>query len=238
MRLKKQDLQSLNLDNLDNLPQQEFEQHIENLQLYNYSTWLLPQLVAHFGTWRLGECGKTTVLANCDTSFKKVLWRLTRVKRGLLVKNQTKEPEYAKLTPLIMLGFRRNQNKTYESWRNYPNLEWILEPDLYNAVQSCEVPSSQRLVEITQQGLLIKTGKNSGSTRVPTSTWQLYGIQDTEIGNYPKLQQTILTQCWLAHPQLRRETMILDPNNWDLMPKPNIEAVELSTKSSKETVWF
>ena len=73
---------------------------------------------------------------------------------------------------------------------------------------------------------------------MPTSTWQLYGIQDTEIGNYPKLQQTILTQCWLAHPQLRRETMILDPNNWDLMPKPNIEAVELGTKSNKETVWF
>jgi hypothetical protein len=52
------------------------------------------------------------------------------------------------------------------------------------------------------------------------STWSLTGIQDTEIGHLPKLTQTIITQCWLAHPELRTPYMILDLENWDSMPKP------------------
>jgi hypothetical protein len=52
------------------------------------------------------------------------------------------------------------------------------------------------------------------------STWSLTGIQDTEIGHLPKITQTILTQCWLAHPELRTPYMILDLENWDNLPKP------------------
>ena len=36
----------------------------------------------------------------------------------------------------------------------------------------------------------------------------------------PKLTQTMLTQCWLAHPKHRNPYMILDPQNWDQMPEP------------------
>jgi hypothetical protein len=48
----------------------------------------------------------------------------------------------------------------------------------------------------------------------------LTGVQDTELGGLPKLTQTILTQCWLAHPESRTPYMILDLENWDNMPKP------------------
>ena len=52
------------------------------------------------------------------------------------------------------------------------------------------------------------------------STWSLTGIQDTELGSLPKITQTILTQCWLAHPESRTPYMMLDLQNWDSMPQP------------------
>jgi len=69
MRLRKQDLQELELDRLANLTDQDLEKWVQNQQLQNYSTWLLPQLVSVFGQWQLKSCGKTTLLYNCKNDF-------------------------------------------------------------------------------------------------------------------------------------------------------------------------
>jgi len=236
MRIRKQELAALELDRLANLGDQEFSSAIEQLNLLNFSSWMLPQLVSIFGQWRLASCGKTTVIENCKTDFQRSCWRLTRLRRSLLVKNQTLEPQYAQFTPLVLLGFKRMQGFSYEQFKDFPGLEWLLEPELYSALILDDVPriSRQRLLEIRQQGLLYKSGKNVGKSRNPAATWQLYAIQDTELGNYPKLTQTILTQCWLAHPQTRCETMILDLHDWDNMPEPLIENVLEVTNTKKQ----
>jgi hypothetical protein len=125
------------------------------------------------------------------------------------------------------MGQKRMQGINYESWKNSSGLEWILEPRLLSAVvldsedsEVCCGLGSERLLEIQTQGLTTKSGKTVGSKKPAKSTWSLTGIQDTEIGYLPKITQTILTQCWLAHPELRTPYMILDPNNWDSMPQP------------------
>ena len=225
MRLRKQELYALDLETLANLSEADFVTRIEALNLANYSTWMLPQLVSIFGQWHLYGDGKTTVLENCKNDFQKACWRLTRVRRSLLVKNQTQQSEYGQFTPLILLGFKRMQGFGYEQFRGLPNLELLLEPDLYQALVLDQIPdlSRDRILAIRQQGLQYKTGPKQGETRLAESTWQLYGIQDTELGAYPKLTQTLITQCWLAHPKHRRATMILDLNNWDNMPLPLIE---------------
>jgi hypothetical protein len=228
MLIRKQDIYSLEIDYWADLPEGNFQTEVANANLDNYSTWLLPQLVAHIGNWRLYTSGRETVVKNCKTPLDKVLWRLTRLKRSQLVKNQTKQPEYAQYTPLLLLALKRSQGYSYEQFREYSGLEWILEPQLYEALVTQEnivVPPRDRLLAIRNQGLLYKTGKNSGTSRNPENTWQLYSIQDTELGSYPKLLQTMMCQCWLAHPRHRRETMILDPNNWDSMPEPLIDSV-------------
>lgn len=222
-KLKKQLIQLLPLEQLSTLSDGELEQEIQALELQNYSSWLLPQLVSQLATWKIAGCGKTTVTLNCVNAWQQGLWKLTRVKRGLLIKNQIREPQYAKLTPLILLAFKRSYSRSYESWRNFPGLEWLLEPDLFAAVQAAPEFDRDTLLQCRQQGLAIKTGPKAGTSRPAHSTWQLYGIQDTVLGSLPKLQQTILTQCWLAHPQIRCETMILDPNNWDFQPEPLIQ---------------
>jgi len=225
MRLRKQELAALDLETLANLDENSFAKTIKAMNLDNYSTWMMPQLVSIFGQWRLQSTGKATILENCKNDFEKACWRLTRVRRSQLVKNQTQQPEYGQFTPLILLGFKRMQGYSYEQFRELPGLDLLLEPDLYEAIVLDQPPqvTKSRLLEIRQQGLVYKTGPKTGETRPAESTWQLYGIQDTELGNYPKLTQTVLTQCWLAHPKHRRQTMILDLNDWDHMPEPLIE---------------
>jgi len=224
MLIRKQDINQLEIEHWLELPEDLLEREIENANLHNYSTWLLPQLTAHFGRWRLYASGKETVVKNCTTALDKVLYRISRVRRSLLIKNQIKQPEYGQYTPLILLGLKRSQGYNYEQFREYNELKWLLEPHLLEILtKDIQVPQKNRLLEIRDQGLIYRTGKNAGSRRNPESTWQLYSIQDTELGGYPKLLQTMLTQCWLAHPKHRRETMILDPLDWDLMPEPLID---------------
>jgi hypothetical protein len=125
------------------------------------------------------------------------------------------------------MGLKRMQGVSYESWRSAKDLSWILEPRLYSAVvlepqvlEACCSLGSDRLVEIRDQGLLARTGAKAGQMKPAKSTWSLTGIQDTELGGLPKITQTILTQCWLAHPESRTPYMILDLQNWDSMPQP------------------
>lgn len=136
------------------------------------------------------------------------------------------------------------QGLQYESFRGLSGLEWLLEPKLYEALvtkQSIPNLSKERLLEIREQGLEYRTGPKQGQTRRAESTWQLYGIQGTELGDLPKYTQTMLTQCWLAHPQHRKPTMILDPHNWDNQPEPLIDGViqppKIKTVDTRSTPW-
>lgn len=237
MRLRKQELAALDLDDLADVSDDQFQKQLEARNITNYSSWVLPQLVAIFGQWRLQSTGRATILENCNNNFQRACWRLTRLRRSYLVKNQTQQSEYGQFTPLVLLGFKRMQGFSYEQFRELPDLDLLLEPDLYEAVVLDQPPqlTKNRLLEIRQQGLEYKTGPKQGETRPAESTWQLYGIQDTELGIYPKLTQTMIAQCWLAHPKHRRATMILDPNDWDAMPEPLVEMPLTSKPATAKT---
>jgi hypothetical protein len=192
-------------------------------------SWLLPQLVAAFGSWKLilvdGKIDvKLTLKHNCEASLEaQAMWRLSRIPRTCLLTKQVAIPEYAVLTPLILAGFKRMQGVGYASWQGLENLDYVLEPRLYSAV-CVDVPDlgSERLLEIRQQGLTTRSGKSAGQLKNAETTWSLNGISDTELGHLPKLTQSMLTQIWLAHPSHRSNLMILDPENWDHLPEPLI----------------
>ena len=168
-----------------------------------------------------------------------MLFRSCMLRRSQLIKNQTQNPEYAQLTPLILLGLKRHQGFSYEQLRDFSGLNYLLEPQLYEALVLDELPqlSRDRLLQIRHQGLVYMTGKQAGQTRQAESTWKLYGIQGTELGNIPALAQTILAQIWLAHPKHRRSTMILDLNDWDNMPEPLIDGEVLPKATAVSNSW-
>lgn len=233
MLFKKQEIHSLDFTGTEHLNTAGWETWAESVNLSHLHTWLLPQLVAWFGNWTLVKDSSDkidcleTIKHNCVDPKSRAFYMLSRIKRSLLIATQTKNPEYATFTPLIMMGQKRMKGLDYESWKNSSGLQYILEPRLFDAmILDSEDLSiigglgSDRLREIQVQGLTTKSGKTAGTMKPAKSTWSLTGIQDTEIGHLPKLTQTIITQCWLAHPELRTPYMILDLENWDSMPKP------------------
>jgi hypothetical protein len=204
-------------------------------------SWLLPQLVAAFGAWKLVLADgvpdvRATLKHNCEHDQEaQAMWRLSRIPRTCLLTRQVAIPEYAVLTPLILAGFKRMQGVQYESWKTCENLDYVLEPRLLEAVNVvCPDLGSERLLEIRQQGLMTRSGKSAGQLKNAETTWSLNGISDTELGHLPKLTQSILAQIWLAHPVHRSNLMILDPQNWDRMPEPLI-APTIFTQSVKES---
>ena len=241
LTLKKLQLEELPLRDIAVMTETELEAWATKNSLNRMGSWLLPQLVARFGAWKLvlvdGSIDvKQTLKYNCEASLEaQACWRLTRIPRTLLLTKQIALAEYAVLTPLILAGFKRMQGVGYESWRGLDNLEYVLEPRLYEAVtQTCPDLGSERLLQIRQQGLMTRSGKSAGQPKSAESTWSLTGISDTELGHLPKLTQSILTQIWLAHPQHRSSLMILDPNNWDRMPEPLIANSVLKTPEPQE----
>jgi len=238
IQINKQELTALDLSHWAHLPLSEIAALAKEEKLSNFSTWLLPQLVAWFGTWKIYSSGRETVIKNCTTKQQQAWYKLSQIRRSCLVEPQTKHPDYGQLTPLILLGFRRSQNVSYEYWRNFPELNKLLEPELYTAVVD-QPPldlSHQRLVELQTQGLTIKSGPQRGQVRPADSTYRLSGLQGTEIGHLDQITQMIVCQTWLAHPKNRRETMILDLHNWDRMPQPLVEAWTVPELKFKKTL--
>jgi hypothetical protein len=243
MLLKKQHISELPHQDICSMTETELETWATKNLVNRAGTWLLPQMVAHFGSWRLAKTNGSidvvqTLKQNCEhNSQNTALWRLTRIPRTCLIARQIAQPEYATLTPLILAGFKRMQNIPYEAWRGLPKLEYVVEPRLLEAVaipkESFPSLGSERLLAIRQQGLTTRSGKTAGQLKSPETTWSLTGITDTELGHLPKLTQSLLTQIWLAHPQHRHELMILDPLNWDHKPEPLI-ANNVFTPEPKE----
>jgi len=246
IQIKKQDIEYLDLQDIVRLQDKQLNFWAEDNKLNRFESWMLPQLVANFGRWQVeyDPTGTIDVLAtlklNCTDPKQQELWKLTRIKRSLLVTKQIANPKYSTLTPLILAGLKLYQNIKYESWHGLNNLQWILEPELLQAIcVDYDDLGSERILEIRQQGLTQRSGSKAGQQKPAESTWSLTGIQDTEIGHLPKLTQSMLCQIWLAHPKHRDPLMILDPKNWDLMPEPIIphdvfkkqEPVEHLTKS-------
>lgn len=233
MKITKQDIWYMDTtDAPDTLSQ--LNQWAEDNKLSNFHTWMLPQMVAWFGSWELKDTGGKTVMHNCDTRQKRIMYLLSRIPRATLIPKQIAAPEYARITPLILRGFKQMQNKQYEQFRVMEGLEWLLEPDLlehcYNIDQTVAEIPPEELLQIRQQGLFQRTGKQANTYRKAESSWCLYGISATKLGHLPKLTQTIMCQIWLASPALRHKYQILDPFNWDLVPEPLVPVTILTQK--------
>lgn len=227
IQVSKQDINQLDIADWATVPLKDLAKLAkETHKLSRFSTWLLPQLVAWFGTWQVYPNGREMVVKNCTSNQQRALYRLAMCTRSTLLANQVKTPEYGQLTPLILLGLKRSQGIPYEHWRNYPELERVLEPELYNALADQTQPeiSVERLLELQNIGLTIKSStvdpNKVGTLNRAESHYGLTGLQGTELAQLDKIAQMIVCQTWLAHPQNRRETMILDLSNWDYMPKP------------------
>ena len=232
--LAKQDVQHFPFEEYAEASLEQLEQVAEQHKLQQFNSWMLPQLLANFAKWRLIRLpdtnkidAKLTILANCEQDLKQrgMFLVASKLPRSKLVKRQNSElgAHYGALVPLILAAHKKFNQVPYKDWCK-STVKYCVDKNLAQAMLLLpnDIPqlSWERLLEIRQQGLIVKSGSGLGSQKDPISTWALTGIQDTELGHLPKLAVTMLTQIWLAHPSLRNQYMVLDPINWDHMPAP------------------
>lgn len=231
IKLRTQDIREYPFQEYHQLNKTQLEALAQEHQIGVFSSWMLPQIVAYYATWKLAhKNGKIdpmqTARENIKTPWEIGLWRVsTQLKRGTLVKLQSR-PEYANysaLVPLILSAHKKYNGIQYQQWNleaDSPLVdESLLEAMLWRDDDVYGL-GSDRVLEIREQGLTIKSGPNMGTVQKATSQWCLKGIKDTEYAQVPTLAQTMLAQIWVAHPSLRSEYMVLDPYHWDRMPPP------------------
>jgi hypothetical protein len=231
--LAKQDIKHYPFEEFAEVALEELEAVAERQKILQYNSWMLPQMLARFGEFQLvrtdtGEIDAArTAMHNLgtDPKLRGMYLVATKLPRGKLVQRQNSPQgaHYGALVPLVMAGLKKYQNIAYSQWHR-DGVKYVVDKNLAQAMLCESVPqlSLERLLEIRSLGLTTKSGKTEGQVKNPLSTWALTGIGDTELGHLPKLAQTMLTQIWLAHPSVRNEYMILDPENWDRMPPPLI----------------
>lgn len=204
-------------------------------QLWNYQTWMMPQILAHFGRWQVQEPKWRLVCQqNIATRWDQGLWRVaTQINRGQLVKPQNKMPKYGALTPLVLAGIKEQQGILYSSWDIEPGFA-LMEPQLLDSIlQPCPTPTTSELLLLRESVLVYKSGARRGQRKSAEATWSCGELRGTTLWGTTALQKVMLLQVWLAHPQLRHPLMILDPNNWDQQPPPLV-STEVLVPTTKQ----
>lgn len=212
---------------------------ITHCNLGSKHTWVLPQMIATFGTWVAvrGEDGlyspKLTFIENTkNNDFNYGIWAVAMSPRsGLITADNKSGPmyklkQYNHLVPLILAGFKQYQNIKYNSWKR-DEISWLVDEELGKAMLAT-VPelSSEDINDIRAIAHTTKTGNRAGKQSSPITTASLYHLNEYEkydLTGIPKLALIMAIQSWIAHPANRSPNVhILDPRDWDAVPKPSI----------------
>jgi hypothetical protein len=230
-------------NNIDDFPFHEFQDNAgdiqDKLKYYKphlYATWILPQILAHFGRFRVKEpCWREVARENLTDDWNVGLWRLVvQQPRSVLVSQQNKNAKYGALTPLILAGLVEGQGIPYSAWDLQDPDFALMETRLLDAIQT-PVPdvSTETLLELRDDILTYKTGPKTGQHKNPESVWSTGGMRSTPLEPSPALQRVMLLQIWLAHPAIRHPLMILDPRNPDKTPDALINSKNSAVFSSQ-----
>lgn len=243
--LAKQDLSCFPFSEFAALDVKELEAKADELHLSTYSSWMLPQMLAHFGAFKCVKNDKgeydamQTLTINVGKDPHKIgIWKVAaRLRRGSLVKGQNTPTGacYSALVPLILAGIRQYQNIPYSDWSR-ESIPALTDSLLSEAMLCDIIPpiDKKRLLEIRRQGLTVMSGAKTGTVVPAVSKWALTGIKDTELGHLPVHVITMLCQTWVAHPSLRHKNMVLDPTDWDgAFPSPLLDDVVYSNTAKE-----
>lgn len=256
----KQELQSLPFQELAEIcsshPQEQWaDDVIQWADQYGiqHKSWVYPQILAHIGRWTLsrdetGLYSPRQLLADNvskDPFNQGVYFFVMSDKRFVKTQNDGDNRFYCGLVPIILASFKKMMGIKYTDW-NRGELYLLVNPALYLAMTVENLPdySTEDLLEFRKIGLTVKsqTSKRSGTLR-PVTSYGLNGLPhewNDEPGpnQLPALTRIMICQTWCAHPSARNEYMVLDPNNWDLIPPSLIEANPIpTTKGPNKLPW-
>lgn len=197
----------------------------EHLEIHHHHHWLLKQLVAKFQQWQLVvENGmvqaKATLHKNLQDPKQRRYYWLQQVPRSLLLKKQCEYPQYAQLTPLILLAHKQEYN--YTKWQG---LE-CLEPWLRTALQDSAAWREVYLELRSHHEQLQQWYHRSLNGKPAKSQAKVYRCPEIPLNSNTKV---LLLQHWLASVTIRHQDQILDPLDWSNIPEPIVVCEPLAS---------
>lgn len=220
---------------------------INHYNLGSKHSWVLPQMIAMFGTWKAVRDEETglyspfkTFKVNTEDPFNYGLWAVSMQPRSDLIVTEKSEPQYKlksynSLVPLILAGFKQFQNIEYSKWPRDNSIAYLVNEELGKAMLSTlPILTVEEIMELRTVAQTPKTGNRAGKQGSPITTAAMFHLADftkCDVTNIPKLALHMLCQTWLAHPANRSpRVQILDPENWDNVPAPLIGNTVVSNK--------
>ena len=173
--------------------------------------------------------------------------------RSVLMKSaSTKNPTYGSLTPMLLYAHKLHHNVKYEEWdKKDPGIHVALGKALSPILEIDHHPKwtkdLSQLNQIRREYSIYKSGKKKG-TICP-----YHGYKGTKLSipldddenlcdfvekntTYPIIVSSIYLQLWIAHSSLRVPgVMILDPLDWDNVPKA-LDEIEIARSVVKKAV--
>lgn len=168
--------------------------------------------------------GKLFGKENIKTAWDIGLYRylmLPRSKTTGLKQTDKKVLPYCSLVPMYMAAFKKYRGIEYSKWTN---VESIVEAQLFLAMESGSAELD--VFNVDSGGLLRLRDKHMmrGDKPMNPETYHaVHNLKDSILEEVPIYARAMLLQYWCAHPVNRNEYMILDPRNWDNMPKPLVD---------------
>ena len=218
---------------------------------YQPQSWWLPQIVAFFGNMEAKEnsagklCIKSTLVEGFSSFtenapsnihdpklwYKGIVDTAKTTQRSKMLPGRAYEsPRYSQLVPLILSGFKQNQNIRYTGW-DKETLRFGVDEGLADAMlfsEKIDLPEGEGYFDLVKR-LCTKSGKV-----LPfDSCASLSHYKGTVLENVPRLVRTMVTQTWLAHASHRDTTyMVLDHLNWDSAPEIKVSGDVLARKAA------
>ena len=224
----------------DSAGQTAVKTYVELLGLINWSHVFMPEIITILAgmTLKRNDNGLISGLKFRNEHFttpalKGLYYFLMLDAKSSYLKTQYKAPNssYCALVPTIMYAHKLVHNVKYSEWDPL-EIKYVVHPHLAEAMQY--VPgemSPDQIMQERTEGLTVRSGPTAG--KVMSAVWKhkLAGPQ-LKTGIFkdtPYLAQVMIAQIWCAHPDNRSAYMILDPVDWDRVPKALISRNVLSS---------
>ena len=197
---------------------------------------VLPQIMAHVANkpFRLEELVTTEGQIDGAKMLKSAFDFSNDWERGLYIflMLDTRSPyltsqykgdgvQFCSLVPLIPYAFKLHHKISYSRW-DRSTLKWVVNKSLCDAMLHEGQYTRDELLQARELGLVYQNGPSKGKSRNPQTNFKLWATKGGCLQGVPPLAQVMYSQIWCAHPSNRTPYMVLDPNNWDIMPAPLI----------------
>lgn len=144
------------------------------------------------------------------------------------ISSQTKHTAVCSAVPLVLKAYKQEKGIKYSQWDKTD--EYFQNMMNYTLKPVVDTPNVVRVSADDYNEAVGRALTTASTGKVNNLTGNYIGYTSIkEFDEQPAMVRKMLLQTWVFHPSVRHEDMILDPEDWDIMPESRSSSVILST---------